>query len=366
MLFGKNKKKKKTANSQKNVERTEYSQAEYEETTETPEDNNVFDEDDIQDNELDNEIVSETAVNIEELELPKDVVALLRNSFFVAGTDSSMDEEICKLSRDEMLERLLELKGIYGAGEYIRFLYDTLYAGSNTTDNHSDNKYDYSPEEEEESNSDDSGYEGDNISENTAIDKEVVMEIESEDESEEELMDEEDINEHEQNNFDMGEDDSVEFKTDDMDKEETNIDSEELSATEDADDSIEFVEDDNIAENTDADELVFEEDTENISEEESSEEDTGNISEPGYDEEGDNILLKVIDYKNVSHKYLLTELTEDEDFELLNMLVEENMEQHIVDFEQYLADAGAVIEDGEEYDDEDVYVVYDANTNTIS
>lgn len=365
MLFGKNKKKKKTANSQKNVERTEYSQAEYEEATETPEDNNVFDEEDIQDNEPDNEIVSETAVNIEELELPEDVVALLRNSFFVAGTDSSMDEEICKLSRDEMLERLLELKGIYGAGEYIRFLYDTLYAGSNTTDNHYDDKYpheyDYSPEEEEESNSDDSDYEG---SKNTAIDKEVVMEIESEDEPEEELMDEEDINEHEQNNSDMGEDDSVEFKTDDMDKEETNIDSEELPATEDADDSIEFVEDDNIAENADADELVFEEDTENISEEESSEEDTEN--EPEYDEERDNILLKIIDYENVSHKYLLTELTEDEDFELLNMLVEENTEQRIVDFEQYLADAGAVIEDGEEYDDEDVYVVYDANTNTIS
>lgn len=349
MLFGKNKKKKKTSNSQKNVERTEYSQAEYEETTETPEDNNVFDEDDIQDNELDNEIVSETAVNIEELELPKDVVALLRNSFFVAGTDSSMDEEICKLSRDEMLERLLELKGIYGAGEYIRFLYDTLYAGSNTTDNHYDDKYpheyDYSPEEEEESNSDDSDYEG---SKNTAIDKEVVMEIESEDEPEEELMDEEDINEHEQNNSDMGKDDRVVLKTDDMENED---DTEELSDIEDADDSIEFVEDDNIAENTDADELVFEEDTEN---------------EPEYDEEGDNILLKIIDYENVSHKYLLTELTEDEDFELLNMLVEENTEQRIVDFEQYLADAGAVIEDGEEYDDEDVYVVYDANTNTIS
>lgn len=76
-------------------------------------------------------------------------------------------------------------------------------------------------------------------------------------------------------------------------------------------------------------------------------------------------VLKVIDADGQEKKYLLSDLTEEENMDLLDMLVDANEDGHITDVSSYLESLGAVVSDAEEYDDEDVYFIYDTTMNVV-
>lgn len=66
-------------------------------------------------------------INIDKLQIQGDFLSLARNALCVKRNDCSMDGRIQSMGSDELFDRLLELKGIYGAGDYIRFLIQHIY-----------------------------------------------------------------------------------------------------------------------------------------------------------------------------------------------------------------------------------------------
>lgn len=98
---------------------------------------------------------------------------------------------------------------------------------------------------------------------------------------------------------------------------------------------------------------------------EAPEEEESFISDSADEQEEINIILEIIDYDGTSKLYLMSELTEDEDLEILDMLSEVNYDKHIKNFYEYLESCGAVLSDGSEYSADDIYVTYNAITNEV-
>lgn len=98
---------------------------------------------------------------------------------------------------------------------------------------------------------------------------------------------------------------------------------------------------------------------------EAPEEEESFISDSSDEQEEINIILEIIDYDGTSKLYLMSELTEDEDLEILDMLSEVNYDKHIKNFYEYLESCGAVLSDGSDYSEDDIYVTYNAVTNEV-
>lgn len=231
---------------------------------------------------------------IDRMGVSEDLLGLLRNSFFVNSSDSCRDFEIAKLSKDQMFDRLLELKNIYGAGEYIRHLMKEVYGiDCRNTQGYASNA---------------------KASENGKMET-VTLEEEEPEVSEEE-------------NSDGSVQESVWLEGGEIVSHESEINGEYMNdegTYDSADDEYEEYAQDDCT----------------------------------------NYVLKVVDYQGEEKKYLLSELTEDENMELLEMLTEANCDHHIQDFAGYLESLGAVITDGSEYEDDEVYMIYDAISNEI-
>lgn len=294
MKFHKFSKKRKAVLKEK--ERTEY-EREYDEDFE----NDDFIEEEKTDNE---EMVSAYNVDSDFLSkkgLSDELIALLRNAFFVERDDKSKDGAIAALTRYEMFQRLLELKHLYNVADYIIYIIKEIY-GISLVSLESVQKTE--PEIDEL-------LDGLDEMRNDAIYNDAVPS----DNCEEENLEEE-IKEDMQNEIDVPEE-----------KTEIGI-------------PVETA----VSENEMYDEM--DEDTEE-------------------DDEIYDYILKVIDYEGKEKKYLLSEFTEEENLELLNMLVDANKDSHVKDIPAYLESLGAVIHSAEEYDDEDVYFIYDAAMNVV-